>query len=271
MRKLLLICGMVVLGVGRSHAQLEPEDYKFFNHLSAGVSVGLDGIGFDLAAPLTHHFAVRAGYTFLPKIKYKTTIDLDEDEAFVKHDNVGIEACLQMGDFHLLFDYYPFKKSSFHLTAGTYIGKRQIISVYKTEPFVKPSYWGNAGIEFGTTDNIYSQYTLTTDEFGNANVDMKMNLFKPYVGIGFGRAVTKHRFCVQFDLGVQFWGRPGAWTNVKYFDYEKGDYVTEYQKIDRNRITNPNEDYQDIKDVMKKIEKFGIYPILKIRFNGRIF
>ena len=269
MRELLLICGMAVLGIGHSYAQLEPEDYKFFNHLSAGISVGLDGIGVDLAAPLTYNFAVRAGYTFLPKIKYKTTINLDEDDAFTKYKDVGMEACLKMGDFHLLFDYYPFKKSSFHLTAGTYIGKSQIISAYNTEPFVKESYWGNSGIEFGTTDNIYTQYTLTTDKEGNAKVDMKMNCFKPYVGIGFGRAVTKHRFCVQFDLGVQFWGRPGAWPNVKYFDYDKGDYVSGYNKVDKNLITNSK--YKDVKDAMKTIEKFGLYPILKIRFNGRIF
>ena len=102
MRKLLLICGMAVLGIGHSHAQLEPEDYKFFNHLSAGVSLGLDGIGFDVAAPLTYNFAVRAGYTFLPKIKYNTTINLEDDEAFTKHDDVGMEATLQFGDFHLL-------------------------------------------------------------------------------------------------------------------------------------------------------------------------
>ena len=271
MKRLLLILGMAVLGTGHSLAQLEPEDYKYFNHLSAGVSVGLDGIGVDLAAPLTYNFALRAGYTFLPKITYNTTIDLDEDKALSKYEDVGVGGSLKMGDFHLLVDYYPFRKSSFHLTAGAYIGKNNIIKAYNTEPFVKESYWGNAGIELGTTENLYSQYTLTTDDKGDVLVELKSNSFKPYVGIGFGRAVTKHRFCVQFDLGVQFWGTPEAWTNVKYFDYEQGDYVTDYQKIDKNRITNPKKDYQDIKDGIKKAEKFGVYPILKVRFNGRIF
>lgn len=271
MKRLLLLFGMAVLSAGHSYAQLEPEDYKYFNHLSAGVSVGLDGIGIDIAAPLTYNFALRAGYTFMPKITYSTTIDLNEDKALSKYEDVGVQGRLKMGDFHLLADYYPFKKSSFHLTAGAYIGRRNIVSVYNTEPFVKEGYWGNAGIEMGTTDNLYSQYTFTTDEKGDAQVEAKANCFKPYVGIGFGRAVTKHRVCVQFDLGVQFWGRPEAWTNVKYFDYEQGDYVTGYQKIDRNRITNPNKDYQDVRDGMRKAEKYRIYPILKVRINGRIF
>lgn len=271
MRKLLLICGMAALGAGHSYAQLEPEDYKFFNHLSAGISLGLDGIGIDVAAPLTYNFALRAGYTFVPKITYSTTIDLNEDKALLKYEDVGLQGRLKMGDFHLLADYYPFKKSSFHLTAGAYIGRRNIVSVYNTEPFVKEGYWGNAGIEMGTTDNIYSQYTFTTDDKGEALVEMKTNCFKPYVGIGFGRAVTKRRVCVQFDLGVQFCGKPEAWTNVKYFDYEQGDYVTGYQKIDRNRITNPGKDYQDVRDAMKTAEKYRVYPILKVRVNGRIF
>ena len=53
MKKLLLVCVMAALGIGKSSAQLAPEDYKYFNHLSAGISLGLDGIGFDVAAPIT--------------------------------------------------------------------------------------------------------------------------------------------------------------------------------------------------------------------------
>ena len=268
MKKLLLVCVMAALGIGKSSAQLAPEDYKYFNHLSAGISLGLDGIGFDVAAPLTYNFAVRAGYTFMPRVKYTTHINLGNSAVFTA-PQVDIEGKLKMGDFHLLFDYYPFKKSSFHLTAGAYIGSRTLVSAYNVVPFVKDTYWGNSGLELGSTANIYSQYSLVTDENGNIDIDMKVNAFKPYVGIGFGRAVTKHRVGVQFDLGIQFVGRPGMFGNVKYFDYDAGDFVTRTERLERGRITN--DEYEDIDDAIRIMEKFRVYPVLKIRVNGRIF
>ncbi len=270
MKRLLLVCVMAALGIGKSLAQLAPEDYKYFNHLSAGISLGLDGIGFDVAAPMTYNFAVRAGYTFMPRIKYSNDIKLDNSAVFTA-PNVDIEGKLKMGDFHLLFDYYPFKKSSFHLTAGAYIGGRTIASVYNAGPFVKEAYWGNSGIELGSTRSIYSQYSLVAGDDGNINLDMKVNAFKPYVGIGFGRAITKHRVGVQFDLGVQFWGKPGVYGNVKYFDYEEGDFVIRNERLERGRITTDNEDYKDISEAIRIMEKFRVYPVLKIRVNCRIF
>ncbi len=32
-----------------------------------------------------------------------------------------------------------------------------------------------------------------------------------------------------------------------------------------------NKDYQDLKDAVKTIEKIGVYPVLNIRINGRLF
>ena len=271
MKKPILFCVMAILGFGQSFAQLEKDDYKYFNHLNAGISLGFDGIGIDVAAPLTYNFAVRAGYTFMPRIKYKTSIDIEENAAFTT-DEVELEGKLKMGDFHLLFDYYPFKKSSFHLTAGAYISSPTIATVKNTKPFVKDGYWGNSGIELGTTHSLAEQYTMISEaETGDARMDLRVNAFKPFVGVGFGRAVSKGRVGVQFDLGVQFWGRPELHTNVKYFDFKEGDYVTRFEKLERGRITNPNSDYQDLKDAAKIIEKICVYPVLKIRVNGRIF
>ena len=135
-----------------------------------------------------------------------------------------------MGDFHLLFDYYPFKSSSFHLTAGAYIGKSELVTIQNKAPFVKQNYWGNAGIELGTAESIYTQYTIYSDNQGNVKADVKTNSFKPYVGIGFGRAIPKGRIGIQFDLGVQFWGTPEVWTNLKSFDYNTGDYIMDYME-----------------------------------------
>ena len=84
MKKLLLICALATLGLSQAFAQLDEDDFGFFNHLSAGVSLGTDGIGIEVAAPLTYSFAVRAGYSLMPKFKYSKGLDLglsDQDKA----------------------------------------------------------------------------------------------------------------------------------------------------------------------------------------------
>ena len=270
MKKLELICTMAVFGFGQSFAQnLSEEDYGFFNHLSAGISLGTDGIGFEVATPLTYSFDVRAGYSFMPKFKYSTTIDLDDDPAFIEGvHQVDVEGKLNMGNFHLLFDYYPIASNSFRLTAGAYIGNGKLLTVRNLKPFVKEKEWGKAGLELGTGEN---SYTAVTDKKGDAVIDLKVSSFKPYLGIGFGRAVPKGRVGVQFDLGVQFWGTPGVWTNINALDDKEGSYVTKYMKIDKDRITNPKDGYQDAKDAIKTIEKIGVYPVLSLKINGRIF
>ena len=285
MKKLLLICAMATLGLSQAFAQLDEDDFGFFNHLSAGVSLGTDGIGIEVAAPLTYNFAVRAGYSLMPKFKYSKGLDLglsDQDKADMARGTykgaflspeVDLEGKLNMGDFKLLFDWYPFRSSSFHATAGFYIGRGTVVEVTNKRPFIKDGY--DAGIELGdassTVNYGMSRYTLKPDENGNLKVEAKVNGFKPYLGIGFGRAVPKGSVGVQFDLGVQFWGKPEVHGNMEYIEPSTGQVVTRYEKINKNRIISQNKDYQDLKDAIKTIEKIGVYPVLNIRINGRIF
>ena len=268
MTKLLLICATALFGFGQAHAQLDADDYGFLNHVSFGVSAGTTGIGFQLAAPLSANFALRAEYSFMPKFSYKQNVNVGSDPAFLTN-NVDLEGKLDMGDFSVLFDWYPSKKSTFHFTAGAYFGKEKVVSVKNKEPFVKPGNWGTAGLELGTASDTY---TLVSDKAtGDVEADLKVNSFKPYLGIGFGRAVPKKRIGLQFDLGVQFWGKPEVWSNINAWNDAEGDWVTANQKIDKDKITNPDKDYQDVKDAVKTIEKIGVYPVMTFRIIGRLF
>ena len=76
---------------------------------------------------------------------------------------------------------------------------------------------------------------------------------------------------MQFDLGVQFWGKPEVWSNINAWNDAEGDWVTANQKIDKDKITNPDKDYQDVKDAVKTIEKIGVYPVMTFRIIGRLF
>lgn len=270
MKKLLLVSAMALFGIGQTFAQLNREDYRFFNHLNAGVSLGTDGIGFEVAAPLTYDFSVRAGFAFMPKFKYTKGIDAGRDPAFLAYpesQHVDAEGKLNMVNFKLLFDYYPFKRSSFHVTAGAYIGTSKQVKVQNVNAFIEPASWGTKGLELGTGTDTY---TIVSDKnTGDVKAEMKTNAFKPYVGIGFGRSVSKGRVGVQFDLGVQFWGKPEVWADINTFDDNEGRFVTRNMKVDKDRITNPKKDYQDAKDAIKTIEKIIVYPVLNIRVNGR--
>ena len=268
MKHLFFIALAAIFGIQTSQAQEQEIEYGLFNHLSAGVSVGTDGIGLEVASPITNFLSVRLGYSFLP-IKYTGNFDFDSDEAFLRkedgsgyYDNVDVEGKLHMGDLKLLFDLYPSKKSSFRFTAGAYIGNSKLVTAKSTNEFINKRYWGNSGPELGKG---LKNYTIVSDENGVINADLKTNSFKPYLGIGFGRAIPKNRLSVSFDLGVQFWGTPSLWTNIDI----NGD--PRYRKIEKDRILSDQDWVEDLKDGLDIMEKVIAYPVLSLRLNGRIF
>ncbi len=262
MKRLSLLLLTVLLCTQAMQAQYKYEktvEYGIFNHLGIGASVGTDGIGFDLAAPVASFAALRAGVSFWPKISYEGDIDIDTSKESYIADNVNLKGTVNVFNFKLLADLYPFKGSSLHLTGGVFIGNDDIINVSNTTMIIKdPTKYGKVGIKLGDR-------RITTDQNGYITADVTVDKVKPYVGIGFGRAVpTKSRLSVSCDLGVQFWGKPraGAMTKNEWDDetYHKFSY-TELDEYDD----------EDLKDGMKTAEKITIFPVLSIRLNGRIF
>lgn len=232
--------------------------YGVFDHLGAGVSVGTDGIGIDAATTLTAYAALRAGVSFWPAIKYDRNIKLNSNDP-VLTDDVDIQAKSNIFDVKLLADFYPIKKSSFHITVGAFIGNGDIATVTNTSMFIKdPKKYGKLGLKMG-------DYRLTSDKNGYAYADVKVNSFKPYVGIGFGRAVPKKsRVSVSFDLGVKFWGKPGLGADTK--DDWGNEFYHKFTYSDLNE-----DDYEDVRDAFEIAEKVIVFPVLNIRINGRIF
>ena len=242
----------------QKNSTYDNDSYGLFNHVGLGVSLGTDGIGIDLAAPVTDYASLRAGVSFWPKLSYKTDIDLNDNNSLVE-PNIDVEGKLNVFDFKLLADAYPFKGSSFHVTAGVFFGKKELVSVNNTSPVIKdPAKYGKLGVKLG-------DYRISTDKNGNIQADVAVNTVKPYLGIGFGRAVPKKsRVSVSCDFGVQFWGCPrlGAmtkddWGNETYHKFKSSD-LDEY-------------DDEDLKDGLELAEKFKVFPVLNIRINGRIF
>lgn len=233
----------------------EPIEYGLFNHLGIGASIGTDGYGFDVSTCISRWAGLRVGISKLPDYRYSTSIEVEIETQMLKSKEIEMEAKLNSDvNYKVLLDFYPFKKSSFHLTGGAFFGTRNLVSVYNKEPFLDEREWERTGIRVG-------DYRITTDDHGIIRANLETNAIKPYVGLGFGRAVPKRRVNFAFDLGVRYWGEPGIYMTTKD---KWGD--SEYTRLTKEGIND--KDFDKAFDVMSKIVA---YPVLTLRLSGRIF
>lgn len=197
--------------------------------------------------------------------------------------NLKVEGKLSMTTWHVLFDVYPFTQtSSFHVTLGAYFGAKKIIKVYNKEDGalkivsrfnesltgVNPdthegtfTYRDNSGITYPSVSGVkqigveLGDYFLEPTTEGNLDASIQVEGFRPYVGLGFGRAVPKNRIGLQFDLGCQFWGTPGVYVNGK-----NGE-----EKLTKDNTKGEGG------DALKILSKISVYPTMTLRLVGRIF
>lgn len=246
-RTLLLVATSVFLGMNASEVKAQ-KDLGVFNTLAVGVGVGTSGIDIDAATSITPRFALRGGVSFMPNFNLNTDVDVnvDIDDVGSYSSMVNVNGGIKRLSGELLFNYYPFKKGAFFLTAGAYFGGSKLLKIdghsEELKELVEEA--GSAGIVIG-------DYTIPVDKNGNVSGGLKVSGFRPYVGLGFGRAVPKKRVGVMFELGVQIHGKPEVYT-----DYGNVDNLL---------------DEVDPDDTFTKIlDKVTVYPVLKLRLCGRI-
>ena len=273
MKKTFLCLAAAFMAMTSANAQT---DTRLFTHLSIGLNVGTPGIGADVAVPATRFLDIQAGFSIMPKITYSTEIHPNltayKDAAAVVQqlglDNVPIQGKLKMINGNVLINFYPIPLtsplSSLHLTVGAYFGSSSIVEVYNKEQ-LNAINQANEQIDsynaFARAKGLEEQqrigvklgsYLLEPDANGNAKATLRTNNFKPYVGIGYGRAVPKGRIGFKVDLGVMFWGSPDV--------------------VDHNDVSLMKQDW-DGKDggAFRIISKFKVYPVLNFRVCGKIF
>lgn len=218
-----------------------------FNSLSVGVSAGTTGIGIDVATPVTPHFAIRGGISIMPGIHISTDADVDimDPELGEVSSTLDLTGSTKRASGELLVNYYPFLSSSFFVTAGASFGGSKMVKIDghsdELAEYIKEG--GHASIVIG-------DQTIPVDKNGNIAGGLKVSGFRPYVGVGFGRAVPKKRLGVQFELGVQFHGSPKLYTSAGELGNALGDGDDSFTKI---------------------MDKLTVYPVMKVRFCGRLF
>lgn len=225
-------------------------DLRILNHLAIGAEVGTMGWGVDASVPITRFVDVQAGFTMFPRVTFRTSLSPNLPVASIGKVPVRGKALMKGGK--VLVNVMPFPLlTSFHVTAGAYIGPADIMGLYNPEAMPAEIAAYNAINPEQRLGLALGDYLLEPDANGNIDGKLKGFTAKPYVGIGIGRGVPKRRIGFKFDIGCIFWGKPTVWNN--------GEEV-------------PDTDAGgDDGGIMKVVTKLKVYPVLNFRVCGRIF
>ncbi|MCQ2181868.1 MAG: hypothetical protein MJY89_00460 [Bacteroidales bacterium] len=266
-----------------------------FKHLSAGIELGTAGIGAELNLPVvTNHLVLKAGATF-PNLSIQSSSPSFNFTSLSKGINdyvalanqylskvpgsplmtslpdkekLDVDASVNIVSFKAILEYYPSKKSGFHISAGIYLGNDQFLAANAKAPGLWNVYEGNARIadnhpelveKIGKFPDFVAevegkQYVVTN---GNLNLGISFPKVRPYFGIGFGKSVPETRCGFQFDLGTVYLGRPDITSTNRVLSGIAGKVL---------EVSSP-----EASKVMDTVAKFTFYPVMNFRFIIRIF
>ncbi len=295
MKKLFAIAALGLFSFSAAHAQ-QNDKMLFNHLAVGITTGTPGLIGFDVATTCTPYLQIRAGLAIMPTFKYNTDIHVNASEynnkigtmystlpaskrSMMEDENgqlwqvapdYAVQGKMSFTNGKFLIDFFPFKVTGFpfFITVGAYFGGTNIVSVYNKDD-------GALGIVNKANDVIteynkvpgvtkvnpiaatVGEYTnLGPDAQGNVNFDVKVNGFKPYVGIGFGRPFPrKKRIGFSAEIGCMFWKTPTVtFTGNDTFD------------IDRVKAGKEN-----VGKAIDIVSKFSVWPCINFRLTGKIF
>ena len=275
MKRICLLCVAVMMAT----CPMLAKDNNVLRHLSLSVGVGTTGVTADLGTMVTNTFGLRGGVDYMPEIKGNTWFDLsyigqnipESADADVYQQmlnrmphSVQVEGKFKSFTGHALLDIYPLSDRGFRFTVGAYFGgsEDKIVTVCNTQDGVlkevadfnaRRDVYALIPAEYGQIAAKLGEYNLMPDNNGNANGYIQVKNVRPYLGVGFGRAVPNSRINCQFDAGVQFWGTP------KVFNGVNGQQLTADGAMG------------DDGGLIKIVSDIKVFPVLTFRLCGRIF
>lgn len=250
MKKVILSVAMAMMSVCGMMAQSDAPMYGWANRVGVGLGVGTEGIGIDASTCLSKYLGVRLGVNFMPDISIKTDVDVEANIDGMTQSpvsQVNVKGSLKRTTVDLKFDCYP-TGGSFFVTAGFSMGGNKLVKVTGHSDEIKSlqAQAKDYGIQIG-------DYNIPFDENGDVEGGLKVNGFRPYLGLGFGRLVPKGRVACRFEMGVQFHGKPKV-----YADGVDADDLL-------NQIDDDTSD-----DISKIMDNFKVCPVIKLTLRGRI-
>lgn len=279
-KKIFAVIFCFITLVTESYAQ---KNISTFSNLSAGIEIGTTGLGLEIATPLSSHFIVRGGLSILPyNYNYKFNVNVTQsildriDEAVVDNPDVvpilqqhglptkaedisrdiSANAILKMINGQLLFNYYPWAKGAFHLTAGVYFGSGNVIDVKgKMDEAAKvlDVLKDYADVDLFNESYIVDEskgYQLSGKDITGVHGYLKVNPVKPYFGFGFGRAIPNGRIGVNMDIGAYYQGTPSITCDSKNIQKMIDDELNNFSSV---------------------LKHTAFYPVLSFQLYVKIF
>ena len=256
MKKLLFVCGIMLLGLQHVSAQ-KIDDFGVFQHFGANLGVGTEGISVGVATPITNYLEAGFGVNFMPGFKIKGDVNLNVGAITIgpdtyRFDKLKLEGSLSRTTFDFKLNAYPFGLSNdFFLTAGLSFGGKEIAKLSGHNDEVARLYREHPEYSEEITA-IVDEYEVKIDRQGHAEGEIRVNAVRPYVGLGYGRLVPKGRIGFRVELGCQFMGKMKVYQNDQQLDVDKA-------------LKDKGND-----DISKIIDKLTVYPVLKFTLTGRI-
>lgn len=286
MKKVFALCAVLVLGVSSMSAQDTEKKccgkcenhIGLFNHLGWDINVGTQGIGIDLAVPITKYLELSVGVNHMPAFTYSTDAKIghikgnatDPATGFVyPYDIDGREVHITgntertTGEAKL--SIYPFgTKNSLFVVGGISFGGNRLMK-FKGYSSAIDDYYNNPNftdvngnvIPASAKDVIQAEidkYEFQFDKEGNTRVEAKARKWRPYVGLGYGRLIPKKNIGFRVEAGVQLMGK------VKLYQGDREVSV-------KNAVPEGYDD--DISKVVDEINKYRVYPVLKFAITGK--
>ena len=118
------------------------------------------------------------------------------------------------------------------------------------------TYYGRMGVHIADYKDG-TPYRLEPDENNMVKAQIRVNKFRPYLGFGYGGALSKKddTYSLSFDCGMMFWGG-----TPKILTHDGTDLANDVDHV-RGKVG----------DYVKIIKAFKVYPVLSLRLTRKIF
>lgn len=185
--KLLVAIFLIINGLYAQEVEVfKPEGSNWFaSGWGLGLRLSTNGPGIELGKRLTKEDKLFARVYYTKFSTAMNNLEIPFDGNVVKA-NVEIE----LGGAAMLLDWHPFK-NAFKISAG--LGYLQL---------------GVSGGGKLRDSSKIGLIPISPEELGEINASISPKKIAPYVGIGFGRAVPKHRVGFGFEIGTYYIGEP---------------------------------------------------------------
>ena len=248
MKRQMIALGMLLLLICGGHRVMAQADYGYFNSLGLGLSVSTVGVGLEVSTPIGNYLTLRGGVSFMPKFTVTDEVNADlkgVPQGYPQSAEVELEGSTKRTTGELLLNLYPFRSNGFFVAAGASFGGDKFVQItgHSDELQQLIAAGGSAGLQIGDV-------SIPVDQNGNVSGGLKVSAVRPYVGLGYGRAVPSKRINVMLDAGVQLHGTPEV-----YSDFGQVDQL----------MAEVDNDFTDI------INKLKVYPVIRFRICGKLF